>query len=143
MPRKKLEVRKITDVLRLNEHGFSQREIAESLGCARSTVGDTLCRAKAVGLTYAAAGELSEAELYARLYPGNTGSSRRRTEPDYEFLHREIRRQGVTLQQLWILCRDRHNSQRSWSVTTLRASSRCICSGSGSGRGTEEGAVGG
>ena len=109
VPRKKLEVRKITDVLRLNEHGFSQREIAESLGCARSTVGDTLCRAKAVGLTYAAAGELSEAELYARLYPGNTGSFRRRTEPDYEFLHREIRRPGVTLQQLWIEYRDDHS----------------------------------
>jgi transposase len=120
VPRKKLEVRKITDVLRLNEHGFSQREIAESLGCARSTVGDTLCRAKAVGLTYAAAGELSEAELYARLYPGNTGSFRRRTEPDYEFLHREIRRPGVTLQQLWVLCRDRHNTHYAdvWIMPT-------------------------
>ena len=93
MPRKKLEVRKITDVLRLNEQGFSQREIAQSLGCARSTVGDTLCRAAAAGLTYGRPRELSEAELYARLYPGNTGSPRRRIEPDYEYLHRELRRQ--------------------------------------------------
>ena len=108
MPRKKLEVRKITDVLRLNEQGFSQREIARSLGCARSTVGDTLCRAAAGGLTYAGARDLSDAELYARLYPGNTGSTRRRIEPDYEFLHRELRRPGVTLQQLWIEYRDDH-----------------------------------
>jgi transposase len=110
VPRKKLEVRKITDVLRLNEQGFSQREIAQSLGCARSTVGDTLCRAEAVGLSHAGARELSDAELYARLYPGNTGSTRQRIEPDYEFLHRELRRPDskLTLQQLWIEYRDDH-----------------------------------
>jgi len=130
VPRKKLEVRKIHDVLRLNEQGFSQREIAQSLGCARSTVGDTLCRAQAADLTFDAARELSDAELYARLYPGNTGSLRRRVEPDYEYLHRELRRPDakVTLQQLWILCRPRHkihyadaqimptSGQTAWSV---------------------------
>jgi transposase len=108
VPRKKLEVRKITDVLRLSEQGFSGREIAQSLGCARSTVGDTLGRAQAAALTYQKARELSEADLYARLYPGNTGSTRRRIEPDNEFLHRELRRPGVTLQQLWIEYRDDH-----------------------------------
>jgi transposase len=108
VPRKKLEVRKITDVLRLSEQGFSGREIAQSLGCARSTVGDTLGRAQAASLTYQKARELSEADLYARLYPGNTGSTRRRIEPDNEFLHRELRRPGVTLQQLWIEYRDDH-----------------------------------
>ncbi len=110
MPRKKLEVRKIHDVLRLNEQGFSQREIAQSLGCARSTVGDTVTRAKAAGLTYADAQQLAEAELHTRLYPGNTGSLRRRIEPDYEYLHRELRRAdvSVTLQQLWIEYREDH-----------------------------------
>ena len=112
VPRKKLEVRKIHDVLRLNEQGLLQREIAQSLGCARSTVGDTLCRAEAAGLTYDAAQELSDAELYARLYPGNTGSPRRRIEPDYEYLHRELRRPGMTLQQLWIEYREDHPTER-------------------------------
>ena len=133
MPRKKLEVRKIHDVLRLSEQGFSQREIAQSLGCARSTVGDTLCRAEAAGLSYATARDLSDAELYARLYPGNTGSARRRVEPDYEFLHRELRRADadVTLQQLWLLCRSRHNSQSRRRVTCLWRSSRCTSAQSG------------
>ena len=108
MPRKKLAVRKITDVLRLKEQGLSGREIAQSLGCARSTVSDTLYRAEAAGLSYEKAHELSEAELYTRLYPGNTGSPRRRYEPDCEYLHRELRRDGVTLQQLWIEYRDDH-----------------------------------
>lgn len=64
-------------------------------------MGDTLCRAEAAGLSYAIARDVSDAELYARLYPGNTGSSRRRVEPDYEFLHRELRRADadVTRQQ--------------------------------------------
>ena len=108
MSRKKLEVRKIHDVLRLNEEGFSGREIARSLGCARSTVGDTLGRAKAAGLSHEKARQVSDAELYARLYPGNTGSTRRRIEPDYEYLHRELRRPGMTLQELWIEYREDH-----------------------------------
>lgn len=105
MARERLSVHKITDVLRLKEAGFSARRIAESLTCARSTVGDTLSRASVAGLTYEDAQVLSDAELYARFYPGNTGSPRRRAEPDYEYLHRELRREGVTLQQLWVLCR--------------------------------------
>ena len=40
-------MRKIRDVLRLKEAGFAQRQIAGSLACARSTVGDTLSRAAA------------------------------------------------------------------------------------------------
>jgi transposase len=103
-----LTVRKITDVLRLKEAGFSARQIAESLACARSTVGDTLSRASVAALTYEQAQGLSEAELYARLYPGNTGSPRRRAEPDYEYLHRELRRPGVTLQLLWVEYREDH-----------------------------------
>jgi len=104
-----LSVRKIMDVLRLKEAGFSQRQIAESLACARSTVGDTLSRAAATTLTYEEAQELDDAALQARVYPGNSGSPRRRTEPDYEYLHRELRRPGVTLQRLCRLCRYRHN----------------------------------
>jgi transposase len=108
VPRERLSVRKITDVLRLKEAGFSARQIAESLACARSTVGDTLTRARAAALTYEEAQELSDAELYARLYPGNTGAPRRRVEPDYEYLHRELHKDGVTLQQLWVEYREDH-----------------------------------
>jgi transcriptional regulator with XRE-family HTH domain len=93
VPRKKIEVRKIADVLRLKEQGYSQREIAQSLGCARSTVGNTLCRAEATGLTYDEAQALPEAELHGRLYPGNAGCTRRRTEPDYEYLQRDLQRE--------------------------------------------------
>ena len=125
-------MRKIMDVLRLKEAGFSQRQIAESLACARSTVGDTLSRAAATTLTYEEAQELDEAALQARLYPGNSGSPRRRTEPDYEYLHRELRRPGVTLQRLWELCRGRHKPHSAPRVTRLRASSLCTCCQSGS-----------
>jgi transposase len=128
VPRERLSVRKITDVLRLKEAGLSGRGIAESLACARSTVGDILSRAQAAGLGYEEALALGDAEIYARLYPGNTGSPRRRAEPDYDYLHRELRRSGVTRQQLWKLCRARHNfhyadvrimptsDRKAWSV---------------------------
>ena len=65
MPRKRPPARKIMDVLRLKESGFSQRQIAESLACARSTVGDTLSRAAATTLTCEEAQGLDKAALEA------------------------------------------------------------------------------
>ena len=68
-------MRKIRDVLRLKEVGFSQRQIAGSLACARSTVGDTLSRASASALTCEEAQGLDEAALQARL-EGRVGELR-------------------------------------------------------------------
>jgi len=127
VPGKRLPARKIMDVLRLKEAGFSQRQIAESLARARSTVGDTLSRAAASTLTYEEAQELDEAALQARLYPGNSGSPRRRSEADYEYLHRELRRPGVTLQRLWVLCRGRHKYHYA-DVRIMPTSGQRACS---------------
>jgi transposase len=45
--------------------------------------------------------------LEAELYSGNTGKSRRRPEPDWNQIHRELSRKGVTLQLLWLEYKDR------------------------------------
>ena len=62
-----------------------------------------------------------EAALQARLYPGNSGSPRHRVEPDYEYLHRELRRPGVTLQQLWVEYRRRSTPRRPAVLAVLPA----------------------
>ncbi len=53
MPKERLSMRKIKEVLRLRWGcGLSQRQIAESCSIARSTVGEYVLRAQAAGLEW-------------------------------------------------------------------------------------------
>jgi transposase len=96
-------MRKIQEVLRLHfESGRSAREIARSLGVARSTVGEYLRRAQAAGIGWPLPAGVGEVELERRLFPPpppRTGELRR--EPDWAEVHQELRRKGVTLSLLW------------------------------------------
>src|SRR5690606_31121695 len=46
--------------------------------------------------------DLDDAALEALLYPGNPQGRPRRPEPDWGWVHTELRRKGVTLQLLWV-----------------------------------------
>jgi len=69
MPAKRLSMRKIKEVLRLNARGMSNRKIAISCGVSRPVVAEYLRRAAAAGLTWPLAPELDDATLEQRLFP--------------------------------------------------------------------------
>ena len=104
MPKKRLSMRKIREVLRLkHELGRSHREIATSLGIANSTVSDYARRAAAAGFTWPLPEGLDDAALEAALFPPLPPSRVPRPEPNWEQVHRELQRhKGVTLQLLWL-----------------------------------------
>ena len=79
--------------------GATDRMIARSTGLARSTVGDYLDRATAVGLSWPLPPTLTDAALEAMLFAraGIVPGTRRKAEPDWPVIHRELRRPGVTL----------------------------------------------
>ncbi len=52
MGQARLPVRKIREVLRLKAEGFSDRQIAASIGSARSTVQECIRRARDAGLVW-------------------------------------------------------------------------------------------
>ena len=59
-----LEFMKITEILRLKEMGyFTYRDIGQSVGCSKTTVGDILSRCKACGLTYDDAATMDQEEM--------------------------------------------------------------------------------
>jgi transposase len=58
-------------------------------------------RAQRAGLNWTQIESLSEKELTSRLYPVSPGKKRKRAEPDWARIHRELRRPHVTLQLLW------------------------------------------
>jgi transposase len=96
-------MRRIREILRLKHGGASDRQIARSLDVARSTVGVTLDRVAAAGLRWPLPATLTDRVLEAMLYAGNGApqGARRKTEPDWAYIHHELRRPGVTLLLLW------------------------------------------
>jgi transposase len=103
MPRERLSMRKIKEVLRLRfEHGLSHRAIAHSCGIGVTTAREYLMRAKTAGLCWPLPEETDEARLEALLFPPPPRlSSAERGCPDWLAVHVELRRKGVTLQLLW------------------------------------------
>src|SRR3954447_25685820 len=103
MPAERIAMRQVRDVLRLKAAGISGNEIARRVGVAPSTVRLTLKRLAAAGLGWPLPAELTDAALEARLFTavGKKQGHRRRTEPDWTAVHRELKRKHVTLQILW------------------------------------------
>ncbi len=111
MPRERLSMRKIKEVLRLRfEHGQSHRAIATSCGVGITTVREYLMRAKAAGLSWPLPESMDDGALEALLFPPPPRPGEvDRALPVWPEVHRELRRQkGVTLQLLWQEYRESH-----------------------------------
>lgn len=96
-------MRKVREVLRLHhECGCKQREIAAACGISPATVCDYLSRAEREGMSWERARTLSDAEVEGKLFKliGRSEPSTR-VPVDFDWLHRELRRVGVTLLLLW------------------------------------------
>ena len=104
MRAERVSMRRVREILRQkHESGASDRQIARSLSLARSTVALTLERAAAAGLRWPLPATLTDRVLEAMLYAGHGSQqgARRKAEPDWAYVHHELRRPGVTLMLLW------------------------------------------
>lgn len=102
MPTKRLSMRKIREILRLKwEQGLSHRDIAASVRVSPSTVGEALARAARAEVNWPIPEGMDDVQLEERLYPPPAPSSVSRPLPDFEAVHRELRRKHVTLALLW------------------------------------------
>ncbi len=90
------------EILRLKNMGFNNRQIADSSGATRQTVIAVLQRAAACELSYQDAETLSDRELAKLLFQQGANSKPMFMMADYEWVHRELVRPGVTLQLLWL-----------------------------------------
>lgn len=96
-------MRKIREVIRLHSDlGCTLRQIASACHISPSTVSGYIERAEKAGLTWADAEALTEVEVEARLftYIGRS-EPKARAAIDFDWVHRELPRTGVTLQLLW------------------------------------------
>lgn len=88
------------EILKLHSQGFSQRDIAVGCGCSRSTVTRVLAKAQTAGVTWPLPAEMGDKELKVKLF-GTRAVPDVRKEPDYEHVHKELAKSGVTLNLLW------------------------------------------
>ena len=94
-------MRKIREVLRLkHERGLFHRAIAQACAIGVGTVTLYLKRTAQQGLGWPLPAELDDAALDAQLFPRPV-LVRDRVRPDCAYIHRELKRDGVTLQLLW------------------------------------------
>jgi transposase len=110
-------MRKIKDLLRLKyDQKLSHRQIGASLGIAVSSVHEYLERAKAAHITWPQSEQIPEIELESSLFPPpHLPSQEALPLPEWQRVHRELTRKGVTLLLLWEEYRDCHPSGLGYS----------------------------
>lgn len=98
-------MRKITEVLRLNAQGLSQRQIALSVGMSKTAVREYLSRAERAGVGWPLPETMTAEALEAALFPPPVVVlAALRPVPDWRAVHRELKRKDchVTLRLLWL-----------------------------------------
>lgn len=87
-------------VLQLRSEGLSGRAIAASQGMSRKSVTAVLEAADAQEVTWDDVADLDDSQVYERLFPGRGEHESVFAQPDWEHVHREMARVGVTLKLL-------------------------------------------
>ena len=84
-------------ILQLSAGGLSRRSIAKMKGFSEHGVIDTLDAAAERNVTYEDVASLSDDDVYALLFPDRNNHEPAYEEPDWEYVHRELAKTGVTL----------------------------------------------
>ncbi len=98
------------EILRLNELGIKNSQIALSCSCSRTSVVNVIKKAKESDLSYETACKMSNKDISKILFKANSAKPSYKM-PDYDFIHREMAKSGVTLSLLWMeYCDECRNS---------------------------------
>jgi transposase len=89
------------EILRLDSLGINHSQISRSTGHSRQTVVSVLKKAEQKNISYHKAVKISDKELF-RLFSENSPAHLAYKMPEYERIHKELARSGVTLGLLWV-----------------------------------------
>ena len=91
---------KYREILRLSSLGFSNRNIALSVPCSRNTVAKVLKRAQELDIFWPLEDNQTDEVLEGLFYPKQSDRSQK-LMPDYDYIHKELLRNGVSKKLLW------------------------------------------
>lgn len=87
-------------ILQLRDAGMSRQEIASTRHISRNSVSEVFRIADEKGIHYADVRNLGENEVYRIIYPDKHQEEVMFEAPDYEYIHKELKKPGVTLKLL-------------------------------------------
>ncbi len=85
----------------LQKAGLSRNMIAATRHMSQNSVGDVIYIADERGITYDDVSTLDEDAVYRMFYPDKHATENLYCQPDYEYVHKELKRVGVILKLLW------------------------------------------
>ncbi|MDD5936361.1 MAG: hypothetical protein PUC65_12520 [Clostridiales bacterium] len=88
-------------ILELRDAHMSRNGIASTRHMSRTSVSDFFHIADEKGITYQDIRFLDENEVYRMFYPDKHAVDDLYKDPDYDYIHQELRKTGVTLKLLW------------------------------------------
>ena len=92
---------KYREILRLTALGLSQRDICSSAGVSQKTVSKVQKRARELHIEWPLDESATDIVLGKKLFPNEAVQTERRM-PDFEYVRKELLRNGVTKKLLWI-----------------------------------------
>lgn len=84
------------EILRLNALGNTIADVAAGAKCSTDTVRRVLKKAKEHGLEWPLPPSIGDEAIKRVIYPDKYGKRGLFKEPDYEYVHKELKRKGVT-----------------------------------------------
>jgi hypothetical protein len=87
-------------ILELRNAGMGRNAIASTQHTSRNSVSDVFHIADDRGITYKDIRNLDEQEVYRMFYPSKHSVEDMYHDPDYEYIHKELKKVGVTLKLL-------------------------------------------
>ena len=109
--KKEVTPQTLREILRLGlKHKLGYRAISRSCGVSHVTISNYLRHVESMGLTWEDV-ESSDEERLQEIASGvrSAYAKHSRPEPDWEYIHKELGRKGVTLQLLWEEYKEKYN----------------------------------
>lgn len=103
-------------ILELRHANMSRNEIAKTRHMAKDSVSDVFHIADRLGISYEDVKDLDDQDVYRRFYPDKFAIETMYQDPDYEYVHKELKKVGVTLKLLWSEYQDVCKSTRTISM---------------------------
>ena len=88
------------EILKRFHAGTSQRRIALELQASRNTVAKVIMAYKSSNIPWEVISRIDDDELHRKLFPDEVPSISAKM-PDYDYVHKELLKPGVTLKTLW------------------------------------------
>ena len=89
------------EILRLYSLEHSQRSSAREAKSSRDTVAEVLKAAAAAGISWPLDDSVTNEDIQEILFPGRYAFASPYTVPDFQYIHEELAKKGVTLTLLW------------------------------------------